>query len=261
MNLSAYLQGLIAGYVRGDNLPAPPSSLRLVLSTTDPKSDGSGLSEPSVSYGYSRQTISFKTPVATLGNGVSAFNSSVMTFGIATSQWPTTPYAAILDQSDNILFYGTLNVQRAASTGDTIPFAEDSVQLHFGNYYSHYFGTLLLNWVRGTIPPAAPTSLRLALSKADPTQAGLGIVEPVTNYTRLPITFSTPVSSPTGTSILSNGPYIFGPANAAWGFITHCAVLTSTNSQLFQGPITVPRSVNVDDSFAVPTGALSVLLN
>jgi hypothetical protein len=76
MHLSSYLQGLIAGYVRGTDFPAPPASLEIALSTSDPLADGSGLSEPSGADGYARQPLTLNPSVSTLGSGVSTFNTA-----------------------------------------------------------------------------------------------------------------------------------------------------------------------------------------
>lgn len=260
MNLSTYLQGLIAGYVRGTDFPSAPASLEVALSSADPLADGSGLSEPPAIDGYARQTLTLDPSVATLGAGVSAFNNSPIVFGpVVNTAWPTVTHVAIFDDSGNMLFHGDINVPRTPPVGDSLPMAVNALQVQTQTYFGHYFGQIILEWMRGTAAPTAPVSTELALSLADPLEDASAIDEPTLNYTRQTITFSAPGSTPTGTPIVSQGPYIFGPAGNNWGLITHGAVFTPTNELLLKGPVAIQRNVVEDDSFAVPFGALTIL--
>lgn len=260
MHFSTYLQGLIAGYVRGTDFPAAPTSLEIALSTADPLADGSGLSEPPSVDGYSRQPLILNASVPTVGSGVSAFNSAPIVFGpVANNTWPTVTHVAIFDNSGNMLMHGPLNAQRTSPVGDELPFAANALQVQIASYFGHYFGQIILEWMRGTTPPAAPVSTQLALSLADPLEDASALDEPILGYTRQTVTFSSPGSTPTGTPIVSEGPYIFGPADTNWGLITYGAILTSGGDLLLKGPVAVQRNVVEDDSFAVPFGALTIL--
>ena len=262
MHFSTYLQGLIAGYVRGTDFPAAPTSLEIALSSADPLADGSGLSEPPGADGYARQTLTLNPSVATIGAGVSAFNTAPIVFGpVANNDWPTVTHVAIFDNSGNMLMHGPLNAQRTSPVGDELPFAANALQLQTASYFGHYFGQMILEWMRGTAAPTAPVSTQLALSLTDPLEDASALDEPILGYTRQTITFSAPGSTPTGTPIVSEGPYIFGPADVDWGLITHGAVFTPGSNLLLKGPVAIQRNVVEDDSFAVPFGALTILFS
>lgn len=263
MHLSTYLQELVAEYVRGADFPTTPVSLELALSASDPLDDGSGLSEPPALDGYARQTITFDPSVATLGSGVAMLNSTPIVFGPVTNNtWPTVTHVAIFDSASNLLFHGPMNVQRTSPVGDQIPFAAGALQVQSSQYFSQYFGQLMLEWVRGTAPAPAPSTTELALSRADPLEDGSGLDEPSVSfgYLRESITFSAPGSTASGTPIVSDGPYVLGPATSDWGLITHAAVFGDGTNQLFQGPMAVQRTLLEDDAFAVQVGALTLLV-
>lgn len=261
MHFSTYLQGLIAGYVRGTDFPTAPVSLEIALSSADPLADGSGLSEPPGADGYARQTLTLDASVATIGSGVSAFNNTPIVFGpVANNDWPTVTHVAVFDDSGNMLMHGPLNAQRTSPVGDELPFAVNALQLQTASYFGHFFGQMILEWMRGTAASTAPVSTELALSLADPLEDASALDEPILGYTRQTITFAAPGSTPSGTPIVSEGPYIFGPAvTNGWGLITYGAIMTPTNDLLLKGPVAIQRNVVEDDSFAVPFGALTIL--
>lgn len=259
MNLSTYLRTQLAEYVRGVDLPAAPTSLELALSTTDPLADGSGLTEPPGADGYARQTLTFGAPTSTIGQGSKINNDAPVVFGpVVNNDWPTVTHAAIFDNSGNMLLHGELNVQRTAPVGDQVSLATNVIQFNMGKVFGEYFALLVLEWMRGNAAPAAPVSTELALSLADPLEDASGLDEPVLGYSRQTVTF-TQTSTPSGITIISEGPYVFGPADVNWGFITHGAVFTPGGDLLFSGPTAVSRNVLATDSFPVPFGALTLL--
>jgi len=235
MNFSTYLQGIIAGYVRGSDFPTPPASLEIALSASDPLADGTGLTEPSAADGYERQTITLAPSVATVGAGVSAFNNAPIVFGpVANNAWPTVTHVAIFDNSGNMLMHGELNVQRTSPVGDELPMAVNALQVQTASYFGHYFGQMIIEWIRGVPAPTAPTSTELGLSLTDPLEDGSTLDEPTLGYTRQVITFAAPSATATGTPIVSEGPYIFGPADTNWGLITYGVVFTNSGDILIK---------------------------
>lgn len=261
MHFSSYLRGIVAGYVRGADFPIPPASLEIALSAGDPLADGSGLVEPPNTDGYARQPLTLTPPNAVIGNGTSSFNTDPIIFGpVANNAWPTITHVAVFDDSGNMLWHGPLNAQRTPPVGDELPFAANALQLQVSSYFGHYFGNIILNWMRGVSPPSAPASTKLALSIADPLEDGSGLDEPTLNYTRQTVTFTAPAANLSGTPIVSEGPYIFGPAGNDWGLITYSALFTDSGNLLFKGPVAVQRNVVTNDSFAVPFGALTILI-
>ena len=259
MHFSSYLQGILAGYVRGSDLPAPPTSLEIALSSADPTADGSGLSEPPAGDGYARQSLVLTAPTSTNTLGSSCFNTAPITFGpVSNTAWPTVTHVAVLDNSGNLLMYGPLNVQRTPPVGDALPFSANALQIQISAYFGAYFAELILNWLRGNSAPSAPLTTTLGLSLADPLEDGTALDEPILGYTRQTVTFTTSASTEVGTPIISEGPYLFGPADSAWGLITHAVVFTSAGDILLKGPVAVQRDVTSGDSFAIPSGALTV---
>jgi len=262
MNISTFLSGEIAQFINGLGGTSAPTSLTVALSVADPLADGSGLVEPSVSDGYSRQSLTLTPPVCTPGAGTSSYNNMPLIFGpVVNNAWPTITHIAVFDGTGtNMLFHGELNVQRAAPVGDEISMAVNAIQIQTKDYYSDFFGKMILNYLRGTDFPTPPITTDLALSLTNPSQDGSTIDEPVLGYTRQPITFVTTSVTNSGRILTSNGPYIFGPADVSWGLITHSALFTDAGDMLFFGPVAVQRTVGEDDSFAVPFGALTLLL-
>jgi hypothetical protein len=264
MHLSAYLQERIVAYVLGIDLPPPPGALTIALSATSPGEGGYAMLEPPESSGYARQTLTFAAPIATEGAGVSIFNTAPVVFGpVTSSQWSTLSYAAIFDSDGNLLFHGELNVPRSAPAGDSISFAKDRVQLQLSKHISHYLGKIILNWLRGQAAPSAPRQVYLGLSDTDPKDDGEELNEPMlgAGYMRQQVDFDPANTGSSGTILQTRGPYMFGPATAEWGTITHGVLTTATGDILFVGPVSATRTVRKDDTFVVPYGAMTLRLN
>jgi hypothetical protein len=86
----------------------------------------------------------------------------------------------------------------------------------------------------------------------------------VINYTREAITFTDPLLGPGGVSDNSNAISVGAATSAAWGSVTHVAVMDSSvpgaGQVLYWGALTGSKFVDVDDTFTVAPGALSVTL-
>jgi len=86
-----------------------PSSYYIGLSKTAPSLDGSGVTEPSTSFGYGRVKLTnLSTPV----NGVVS-NKEKIIFNESTGDWGTVKYYVIFDTktvgTGNLLMYGALS--------------------------------------------------------------------------------------------------------------------------------------------------------
>jgi hypothetical protein len=180
---------------------------------------------------------------------------------VINNNWSAVTHVAVFDDTSNMLWHGPLNAQRNTPVGDSLPFAAGALQLQIDTYFGHYFGGLILEWMRGTAPATAPVSTKLALSLADPLEDGSLLDEPTVNYVRQIITFATPTQTLGGTPIVSEGPYVFGPAGSDWGLIKYGAVFTQGGDLMLKGPVAVQRDVVTDDSFTVPYGALTILFS
>jgi hypothetical protein len=120
-------------------------------------------------------------------------------------------------------------------------------------YATQYLEGKVAAWLRGTDFPTAPSSLKLALSTADPTDTGANLTEPVNGeYARQTIVFSAPVTNDaSGTTTSNNAQILF----SASGDITHFAVLDNADNVLLYGPMAAVRNISDVDSvtFAAAT--------
>lgn len=118
----------------------------------------------------------------------------------------------------------------------------------------------IANWVRGSAMPAAPASLRVALSSTPINDDGTGITEPilVNGYQRLTVTLTAPVHTEgAGTMVSNANALVFGPAvNVPWPTITHAAVFDNAGNMLFKGPVATPRTAIVGDTLSYGIGTI-----
>lgn len=261
MNASDYLQGLIANWINGDAFPAVPGQLKIALSETNPNDDGSGFDE-TVGGTYARQNITLTAPVTNEANGaVSSNNASIVFSGLPAV---TATHVAIFNNTGtNMLFYGPLSAVRAVALGDSISIPVNAVNIALKGKFSQYLGEAVLNWLRGTSMPAAPTEIKLELSTADPLRSGAGLAAPSgsNGYVSQAFEFDVPsFLSGTGTTFANVSPIIFGPANTlSWGAISHAAVFSGAN-MLIYGPLSTPKSVAVGEGIGFGSGSLSLTI-
>lgn len=123
---SATVQTAIANWIRGQNMPAAPTSLFLALSTSDIADDGTGFVEPTD--GYVRQPVTMQPPVYINNIGTVIRNVNPVVFGAATASWGTVRAAALLDAAGNIILKGTFAAPRVVPAGDTCSFASGAVE-------------------------------------------------------------------------------------------------------------------------------------
>lgn len=118
----------IFNWMRGIAMPAAPAELKLALSTTDPKSDGSGMTELSTGDGYERQVILFSNPIYVIDKGTTIELDSIVMFGPASvNHWTGISHGAIMSGAD-VLMYGAFAAQRTVVVGDSLPLATSSIQ-------------------------------------------------------------------------------------------------------------------------------------
>lgn len=89
-----------------------------------------------------------------------------------------------------------------------------------------YLESAVINWMRGTAMPTAPTTLYLALFTADPGESGALTNEVATAgstaYARTAVTL-TAAPSP----VSNSADVVFPTATASWGVVTHAALTDS----------------------------------
>lgn len=131
--------------------------------------------------------------------------------------------------------------------------------------FSQWFEQTICNWVRGTAIATTPTALQIRLHTSDPLDdySGAAEVGAGLGYTAQVITFAAPGSIVgTGTSMSNATTIIFGPATANWGSVTHWSVHGTAGDAnfYFYGPFLAAKTVNTGDSYAIPAGALEILV-
>lgn len=260
MNLSQYSQLHIANYLLGTDFPTAPASLTIALSTADPQNDGSGIAEPVDT--YVRQAITFDAPATTIG-GQKISSSGAIVFPLATGSWGTITHIAIFSGSD-LIFQGQLSAPKLISSGDTFSIDAGNIEFTLQDFFCEFFANIILNWMRGTDPAAAP-AFEVALSSTEPLTDGSGITEPpgTDNYSRQTIVFgSLSQVLGTGTSIDNDNIILFGPVGTTdWSAVSYAAVYAdSTNDLYIQSPLLASRVAIIGDTLPFPINSVNILI-
>lgn len=283
MDISKYLEGKIANWIRGASFPAAPVSLTLALSNGDPLDDGSGLNEPTTP-GYARQAIAF-SPVVSDSEKSAMSNTSLIRFVPNAGQSiGAITHAVIFDNSGNMLFVGPLDNPGTFGTDTPVSFAPGILFVNLLPAFTQYLAEAILNWVRGTAMLAAPASLQLALFLSDPGfnnsavnlaanpsgsafTSGSGAYEiKGQGYKRQAIAFNSPTQvNGTGTTIINSAAVVFGPAGTAWSIpglpaVAHWALCTDIGGLIVYGALTTPKIIPVGGGFGIEAGALNIVI-
>lgn len=135
---------------------------------------------------------------------------------------------------------------------------EDKTMSSFSDYLE---GALLDHVFKKSAGYAQPT-LYLAVSTADPTDAGTGAAEPVGNgYAR--VATAAADWARTGNVIDNVNQLSFPEATGSWGTLTHFAVyeaLTGGN-MLFHAPLATAKAIAANETLRFPAGNITVSLD
>lgn len=126
--------------------------------------------------------------------------------------------------------------------------------------FSTYLQTAVLNWVKGTAMPTAPTTVYVALFSADPTDAGSLTNEVTTTVRtagRVAAVFGT-ITTASGTSTMTNSAVVdFGTAAGA-ATVTWFGVFDAATAGNMLGSGTVTGgNIAQGNAVSYATGALS----
>ena len=129
---------------------------------------------------------------------------------------------------------------------------------------SKYLADAVLNWLRGTAMPTAPTNLYAALYTAAPGNGNASGTE-VTGggYARVavPVANISAPTSPSGTveQIATSAAITFPTATANWGTIGWIAFYDAATggNELLYGPLTSSVAVNTSNVFSLPSGQIT----
>lgn len=127
---------------------------------------------------------------------------------------------------------------------------------------SDYLEAAVLNWVRGTTFPSAPSSVYLALFTGSATEDGTTSPEiPVSlGYLRQVITFAAVTQSAGRGVMSSSNGQTFGPASSSWGTVTHLGLFDaqSAGNMLYFNSASSQYSVSAADRVVFNTGSVFV---
>lgn len=125
--------------------------------------------------------------------------------------------------------------------------------------FTDYVENAVLNWLRGTAMPTAPSGLFVGLFSSDPTDASTGGTEVTTTIRtagRPAATFGAPNS---GGTIANSALIDFGNAAGA-ATVSFYAVYDSASggNKLFSGALTASKSISQNDPVSFAIGALTL---
>lgn len=130
---------------------------------------------------------------------------------------------------------------------------------------SAYLELAIYNWTaNATAMPAAPATVYLALSTADPLDDGSGMAEVAGGaYARQAMSFGAGASvNGVGTTGSTNANIIFPTATAAWGIISHGAIYDAlaAGNMLWHFQWTVSKNIQIGDTYTVASGDFSLVV-
>ena len=131
--------------------------------------------------------------------------------------------------------------------------------------FSNFLELELLDQVFGALAYTAPATLYIALSTADPTDAGSGIAEPVgNNYSRKSVANNKTTWDTAVAGALANAIAItFPTASGNWGTISHFAIFDdpTAGNMLAHGSLVVSKQVTTSDTAEFAIGDIDITLD
>ena len=235
-----------------------PGDIYIALGTG---ADDTGLTGEPSGNGYARKIHAAWNAAATRAID----NNGVITFAAATGSWGTMSHYAIFDAitAGNFLGWGVLNTGKAVVDGNTPSIADQEIEVSFtAGGISNFLANEMLDHVFGNGVYNAPT-IYVALSIADPTDAGTGNDEPAAaNYARK--AHAAWDAAAAGASE-NTGVITFNVPSGSWGLITHMglwdALATETGNLLFHSTATPNQTPDNGDTVQYADGALDITLD
>lgn len=124
--------------------------------------------------------------------------------------------------------------------------------------FSDYVENAVLNWMRGSAMPSAPSAVYIALFSSDPTDAATGGTEVTTTVRTAGRVAATFGASTAGA--MSNSAIVDFGAAAGAATVSHFAAFDAATggNKLFSGALTASKSVTAGDPVSFAAGALSL---
>lgn len=127
MNTTYFLNQVMGNVFKTKTTPALPGGYYIGLSSTTPKADGTGVTEPVTSAGYARVKLESLSAPA---NGVIT-NTAAISFNESTANWGTMTHFVIYDAATggNLLMFDALSPVRPAEEGTVITIKNGKLSL------------------------------------------------------------------------------------------------------------------------------------
>jgi len=249
----------ILDHILGNAILAQPTGLWIALSTADPLSDGSGLSEP-VGNAYVRvQCNNWDAAV-----NRETKNSIVIDFPEATGNWGEITHFAIMDAETggNFVFGGALNNSKSIDVGVDSKFAvgDFAISISSGGM-SDYLANAILDHVFMNSVFTAPTNLYVFFATAaiSDSDTGADITEPANTYARQNVNAWDAAANKAS----QNTSYFsFPEATASWGSLVATGIadaLTGGNI-LFYGATATAHNIANKDTAEFNAGDFDITL-
>ncbi|MCX6559848.1 MAG: hypothetical protein NTZ26_04975 [Candidatus Aminicenantes bacterium] len=128
--------------------------------------------------------------------------------------------------------------------------------------FANYAENKILDHIVGKTSFTLPTAY-LALSTADPTDAGTGLAEPSGNNYSRKQTAAADWNAASSGSIANANDLSFPEASGSWGTITHFAIFdaASGGNMLAHGSLTASKAVGAGDVLKFAAGNLTLTLD
>lgn len=121
----------------------------------------------------------------------------------------------------------------------------------------------LLDWLFTLAAPTAPTTIYVALSTADPGEAGASIAEPSgSGYARVSSGVGTGNWTRTAGSVANDNVITFPEASGSWGTLTYFALYSAVTGGTFygSGALTTSQAITTGQTASFPVSSLTVTL-
>lgn len=220
MYATDYLERNFLNVMNGVTFTAP-AKCYIALFLSNPTDTGTNGIEISYS-GYERMDITFSTPTP-MNGGIGISNDALITFATSPIDAGTVTYIGILDSKvgGNMLAYGKLTEDLDVRSGESPVLLAGDVSYYLTGNLSTSYKTKLLNIFRKTSIKGITS--HYALFNSSPDHGGSELNG--ANYTRVPLTFSTPIDGASGQMYIQNSVgATFNRPSEAWGVWNYSAI-------------------------------------
>lgn len=249
---SNYLEGHIAAWLKGTNMPAAPAAVYAGLNDGDPGEAGSGGTEVSGTIS-ARQAITF----GAVTSGAMS-NSAIIDYG-ASGGACSASHIKINDAltAGNVLLYSALDATKSISAADEVAIDTGVLAVALTGSLSDYVKNWICNWIKGSAAPSAPAALYMSLWNGDPSGAGSDVTATIRAAGRVAITFGAVTDG-----VFSNSAEIdFGLADAG-ATVTHFRIYdaASGGNAIGEAALDNSKTILANDPVKFPVSGITITI-